>query len=247
MSKVIVITGANRGIGFEMAKILSEKGIKIIGTARNPEGATELKGLANVIGVVKADQADVTSYAQTAADIEKLAPDGIDELWHNAGQLLNTYHLTELKPAAYVQELTVNVVGPAALTQALLPALRKKDTRRIIFITSAMGSGTYASYFINSTVQGLPTPPTFDFNTNSVYCSTKAALTHQTIGWHSALYKEKFTIIPVHPGWVKTSMGGDEAPLTPVESATAVIKTVEGRELSPEIAVYNYDGTVVPW
>jgi NAD(P)-dependent dehydrogenase (short-subunit alcohol dehydrogenase family) len=98
MSKLIVITGANRGIGLEIAKLLSQKGIKIIGTARNPESATELKSLENVVGVVKADQGNVASYSQIAANIEKLAPEGIDELWNVriSSSIINRQTVTKL-------------------------------------------------------------------------------------------------------------------------------------------------------
>jgi NAD(P)-dependent dehydrogenase (short-subunit alcohol dehydrogenase family) len=82
MSKVIVITGANRGIGLALAKAFSDQGHKVIATARKPEDAKQLRALPNVIGIVKAEMADLPSLPRVAEEIAELAPDGIDELWN---------------------------------------------------------------------------------------------------------------------------------------------------------------------
>ncbi len=82
MSKVKVITGANRGIGLELVKVLSSHGDKIIATARDPDAATALKAIPNLVGIVKLDLGDLDSLAPAATEIARLAPDGIDELWN---------------------------------------------------------------------------------------------------------------------------------------------------------------------
>lgn len=92
MTKIVVITGANRGIGLALAKAMDGLGVKIIGTARRPEEATELKALANCIDVVQAEMADISSLPRVAEDIAKLAPDGIDELW-NVSPLPVIFHI----------------------------------------------------------------------------------------------------------------------------------------------------------
>jgi NAD(P)-dependent dehydrogenase (short-subunit alcohol dehydrogenase family) len=81
MSKVYVITGANRGIGLALATELSSQGHKIIATARTPETATKLKALRNV-SIVQAEMSDLKSLPRVIADIAALAPEGIDELWN---------------------------------------------------------------------------------------------------------------------------------------------------------------------
>lgn len=82
MSKIIVVTGANRGIGLELTKTLASQGHKIIAVIRNPASATDLQALPNVLGVVKGDMADLVSLPKVAEDIATLAPEGIDELWN---------------------------------------------------------------------------------------------------------------------------------------------------------------------
>lgn len=82
MSKIIVVTGANRGIGLALAQALGEQGHRIIATARNPETSTRLKVLPNVIGTVQAEMSDLKSLPRAVSDIYRLAPDGIDELWN---------------------------------------------------------------------------------------------------------------------------------------------------------------------
>jgi NAD(P)-dependent dehydrogenase (short-subunit alcohol dehydrogenase family) len=81
MSKVYVVTGANRGIGLALVIELSSQGHKIIATARTPEAATKLKALPNV-SVVQAEMSDLKSLPRVVADIAVLAPEGIDELWN---------------------------------------------------------------------------------------------------------------------------------------------------------------------
>jgi hypothetical protein len=81
----------------------------------------------------------------------------------------------------YHEELAINVVAPGAITQGLLPLLRKKQTRKIIFISSVMGSGQIASSIIGNVLKGVPIPVTEDFLRMSSYCSSKSALTMQAI------------------------------------------------------------------
>jgi NAD(P)-dependent dehydrogenase (short-subunit alcohol dehydrogenase family) len=77
----------------------------------------------------------------------------------------------------YHKQLAINVVAPGAITQGLLPLLRKKQTKKIIFLSSAMGSGQLASSYIGRVLKGLPPPVTEDFLTMNAYSSSKSALT----------------------------------------------------------------------
>jgi NAD(P)-dependent dehydrogenase (short-subunit alcohol dehydrogenase family) len=82
MSKTIVVTGANRGIGLALATALTAQGHKVIATARTPHAATKLNALPNIVGVVQAEFSDLKSIPRVVADITALAPEGIDELWN---------------------------------------------------------------------------------------------------------------------------------------------------------------------
>ena len=89
--------------------------------------------------------------------------------------------MSEIDFVKYHEELAINVVAPGAITQGLLPLLRKKRTRKVVFMSSAMGSGQIASSIIGNVLKGLPIPATEDFLRMSAYCSAKSALTMQAI------------------------------------------------------------------
>lgn len=82
MSKIVVITGANRGIGLALATAFTSAGHFVIATARTPSAAHKLAALPNILGIVKAEMSDLASFDGVAAEIARLAPDGIDELWN---------------------------------------------------------------------------------------------------------------------------------------------------------------------
>jgi len=245
--KTVIITGANRGIGLQLATVLGEAGNKIIGTARNPDAATKLKQVKGLAGIVRAEMSDLDSISRIAEDINKLAPEGIDELWNNAGQALNHGVLSKIDLKGFAKELAANVVAPSGITRALLPALRKRSTKKVIFLSSIMGSQTFASSFIEDVVAGRPLIESEDVSTEITYCTTKSALTMQAIGWYSELKNEGFTVIPLHPGWIRTDMTSPNAPLTLEEAIPILIKTVENRSPKDTIKLVNYNGGTLPW
>ena len=133
----------------------------MIGTARSPASAKELASLKNV-SVVSMDVASKSSVSEAATKIAELAPDGIDELWNNAARHDAKFVVTadEIDDEGWVDELRTNVVGQTLATRALLPLLRKGQSKKIIFISSDAASlGQIAGD-----------------NTACSYCSTKAAL-----------------------------------------------------------------------
>ncbi|KAE9366739.1 NAD(P)-binding protein [Stipitochalara longipes BDJ] len=246
MSKVYVVTGANRGIGLALVTELSSQGHKIIATARTPATATKLRALRNV-SVVQAEMSDLKSLTRVAAEIAALAPEGIDELWNNAGANGNAGLVTDIDFVKYHEELAINVVAPGAITQGLLPLLRKKQTRKIVFITSIMGSGQTISSIIGNVLKGLPIPITEDVLGMSSYCSSKSALTMQAIGWNGALFKEGFVVAPIHPGWVRTDMARPEATLSVEESVAGLLKTIGDAKPVENLVLLNYNGETLPW
>lgn len=113
----------------------------------------------------------------------------------------NSQPMEKIDPFGFQTELTVNVVAPSELTRHLLPLLRQKLTKKIIFMTSAMGSSTNAARFIGASLKGLNPVVTEDYFIQIPYSTTKSALTMQAIGWNGALFKEGFATIAIHPGW----------------------------------------------
>jgi hypothetical protein len=161
-----------------------------------------LKVLPNVIGIVQAEMSDLKSLPRVVSDIYRLAPDGIDELWNvrevdgrnltycetntsrkiqNAGSTTVRGPLTEIDPIRFHEELGINVVAPVAITQGLLPLLRKRQTKKVVFMVSAMGSSQIASAMVGLTLKDQPKPVTEDYFPLNTYCSEKSALIMQAI------------------------------------------------------------------
>lgn len=202
----VLITGANRGLGLELARQLNAQGHTVIGTAREPEQATDLRGLG-----VRVEQLDVADPASVAALAQKLDGVAIDLLINNAG-FFNRQEggLADLDFSVLEHTLAVNTLGPLRTSQALLPNLRLGRGRTIVNITSQMGSlttngGGYLSYR-----------------------TSKAALNQATVTLARELEGEGFTCVVLHPGWVRTRMGGQGATYSPAESAEGLLEVIHG-------------------
>jgi len=216
----VLITGANRGIGLEFARQYRADGWQVIAAARAPEKATELQ--ATGARVEALDTADPDSIKALAS---RLAGDVIDVLIANAG-----VYPHGLDAAGWAGAFATNCIGPTLLAQALLPNLRSGGLRRMVAITSLMGSIT-------------------DNNSGGsiAYRSSKAAL---NAAWHSLaidLRPEGVIAAVLHPGWVQTDMGGRGAPIDPQTSVSGLRQVIAG--LTPEQSggFFNYDGQRLPW
>ena len=224
-SKTVLITGANRGLGLEFARQYAKAGWSVIGTARTPEKASDLKALG--VRIVQLDVADAESVARLAAGL-KGHP--VDLLINNAGMANRGATLEGLDFQSVERVLEVNTIGPMRVTQALLPNLRLGTTRQIVSISSDLGSiekNSGGSYW--------------------GYRESKAALNMFTRSLAAELGKEGFICIVMSPGWVRTDMGGPEATLSPAESITGMRAVIGGLEPEDNGSFQKYDGTTVPW
>lgn len=222
----VLITGANRGIGLEFARQFTEKGYRVIGTARTPDEAHELHDLD--VRIVQLDVTDEDSLEAMAADLQGTA---IDILINNAGiggQFADK--LTEVDIDKVARTVDVNSLGPMRVTSALYDNLHSGEGRTVIQITSIMGSielndrgGFYG------------------------YRMSKAALNMFNRSLSHELGDEGFICIVLHPGWVQTDMGGEQAPLTPEESIGGMIKVIEGLDVGDNGRFYDYTGKELPW
>lgn len=221
----VLITGANRGLGLEFARQYSADGWKVIGTARKPERADELKALS-----VEVAQLDVADQASVDALAKSLEGRPIDLLINNAGIFPRVNTIEEVNFDDYSRTLAVNTVGPVRVTGALLPNLRLGEKRTIVNITSRLGS--------------------IGLNESGVfygYRESKAALNMFTKSLAIELDPEGFTCLTIHPGWVQTDMGGENANLTPEESISGMRAVIQ--KLGPEDTgtYWSYSGEEVPW
>jgi NAD(P)-dependent dehydrogenase (short-subunit alcohol dehydrogenase family) len=229
MSHTILITGANRGLGLEFARQYAALGHTIIGACRDPDhaDAAELRGIAK--RVLACDIADQASVDAMAKDL-KGTP--IDILVNNGALPPDTGTLSELDMARVEQVVSVNGVAPVRVAQALLPNLRKGDRKVIANISSDLGSIAGANH------------ETIGYY---AYRAGKAALNMFNACIGRELGPAGFTCLALHPGWVRTRMGGDRAPLDAKASVEGMIRVIENATPAQSGAFLDFTGHTLPW
>lgn len=231
--KTWLITGASRGIGLEMARQLLAAGENVVATCRNPETANELQALARGTGTsggqIKILALDVGDPASITAAAAALKGTRIDVLVNNAGVLADKHlDFAETDFSNVIRSFEINAIGPMRVTRALIPMLEASPRPVVISITSKMGSiddnqsGGYYAYRMSKTALNM-------FNMSL-----------------ARDFKSMICVV-MHPGWVKTEMGGKNAPLSPGESVSGMLKVING--LSPENSgkFFDYRGESIPW
>lgn len=226
MSRTILIVGASRGLGLGLARQFSSQGWQVIATVRDPARADALKALAGVrIEALELDDAD--SLERLA---QRLTGTQLDVLYVNAG-----IAGPQNKPATAASQMEVgqlfftNAVAPVRLAERLLPLVEQKQGV-IVFMSSILGSV--------ETGPGMGMP---------LYGASKAALNHLTRSFVAGLGESTLTVLSMHPGWVKTDMGGSEAPLD-VETSTRGMTEQVLRAIGQGGHRYlDYQGNPLPW
>jgi NAD(P)-dependent dehydrogenase (short-subunit alcohol dehydrogenase family) len=221
----VVITGANRGLGLEFARQFHAAGARVIGTARRPDAAEELKALG-----VRVEQLDVTDAESVARLASRLGNEPVDIVINNAGIGGRHPSIEQIDADTVDRIFQVNCLGPMRVTQALLPALRKGDRKLVVNITSRLGS-------IELNEQGG----------YYGYRESKAALNMFSRSLAGELSAEGFTCVAISPGWVRTDMGGSHAPLSPAESIQGMIAVINGLTTKDSGAFFDYRGQRLPW
>jgi NAD(P)-dependent dehydrogenase (short-subunit alcohol dehydrogenase family) len=223
---VVLVTGANRGLGFEFAKQYLADGWRVIATVREPSRAEALRALP---GKAEIHPLDVTDFAAAAKLGKSLAHEPIDVLIANAGVSgPRAMPAQEVDAAAWGEVFRVNTMAPLAVAGAFLEALGHGGQRKAIAISSRLGS------MAENNDGGM-----------YVYRSSKAAL---NAVWRSfALDNPSLIATMLHPGWVRTDMGGPSAPVSPPESVAGMRKVIAGLGKPDSGRFFNYDGTPLPW
>ncbi len=221
----VLITGANRGIGLEYARQFHAKGYRVIGTARDPGDAAELAKVSD-----RVEALDVTDGASVAALAERLKGVPIDILVNNAGFFdRSDTAIDKVDFAMMEQTFAVNTLGPLRMAQALLPNLRAGKGKLIVNMSSQLGS------IEKSTGEWY------------AYRSSKAALNQINRSLSVELGKEGFRSVVLHPGWVRTDMGGEQATYTPEQSVAGLIAVIEGLGADDNGRFFDFQGKPIPW
>ncbi|KAJ9618368.1 hypothetical protein H2204_013042 [Knufia peltigerae] len=223
--KISVVIGASRGIGLELTKLLAkDPQNQVVATMRKP---FDLK-IPNV-QVMELDQTKPDTIKRAATKVNEA-----DTLIINAG-IGEMELLTQIPSSRLLEYLDTNVVGPHRVINAFLQALRARATRRIIYISSSVGSMTMQ---VGNQI-GIRGP----------YAVSKAAGNMLVVQTHNELFQEGFTVVAIHPGWAATDMGQLAGPgaMPTLESAQHVLKVVAGLKQSDGARFFNFDGTMLPW
>lgn len=224
----VLITGANRGIGLEFVRQYARTGWKVIATCRNPIGVGELATVDGEIEVHGLDVLDPFSIDRLAKDLADMP---IDVLINNAGIYgPKGYGLDDIDYQEWMKVLEVNVFSPLKVSMALLSNVTSSEHKKIITLSSKMGS-------IASNTGGG----------NTIYRTSKAAVNSVMRGLAAEVRDRGVAVRMLHPGWVRTDMGGPSADLSAEESVNGMRQVIDALTVSSTGGFYNYDGTEIPW
>lgn len=227
--KNILITGIGRGIGKALAEKFLAEGHNVIGTTQT--GSSDITN--DRLKVYKLDLSSDESIEMCARSIKESGV-VVDMLINNAGGLFDD-EITHVIIEKLRQTLNVNLIGTINFTEHTLPFISKNG--HIINISSSAGSLSETDYHTHS----------HHPNQYPAYKISKAALNMYTRTLAMRLSKEDengITVSSVHPGWVKTEMGGEEAPMTPEEAAEHIYKLAISK---PETGQFWFKGEKYPW
>ena len=219
----VLITGAGRGLGLELARQYAKDGWRVIGTVRARAAELEKTG-AQILNV------DVTRFSDVATLSSALKGEAIDLLFCNAGIIgKRGMTLGRFDYAEWEKVLRVNLLGAAAVIEGLVDNVAASERKTIAMMSSRLGSISETS--------GDTLP----------YATSKAALNLLARGLAAKLSEKNIVVVALSPGWVRTDMGGQSAPLIPEASVRGLRKVLEGLRREDSGRFLSYDGTTIPW
>lgn len=231
--KTVLITGANRGIGLEFVRQYALDGWRIIACCRNPTSADTLNRLvAQHPDRISIFPLDIANYSQIEQLAQTLSGETIDLLINNAGvyppKSGDAFGRTDYE--AWAHTFAVNTMAPLKMTEAFLQLISRSSLRTIVTITSKMGSiadnrggGSY------------------------IYRSSKAGVNIVMKSLSIDLSPQQITTVLLHPGWVKTDMGGPNGLISAEQSVTGMRRVISNLTFEDSGKFYAFDGQIVPW
>jgi len=222
----VLVTGANRGIGLEFVKSFAADGWRVHACARNMEKAKEVRALE---GDVVCHKQDVTNGLKVASLARSIAEEPIDVLINNAGQRGPKTGFGATDYDAWASVLQVNTLAPLRLVERFIGHVEKSERKLVLNISSRLGSIAECS------------------GDDYIYRSSKAALNMVTRTLSRDLQDRGVTVVSIHPGWVRTDMGGSAAAISPGESVAGIRKLIDGLTTKDSGGFFNFDGTPLEW
>jgi len=231
--KTALITGTNRGIGLEFVRQYAKDGWRVFACCRNPVTAEALNRLATQYpDQITVHPLDVTSHHQIEQLSQALSNQTIDLLINNAGVYSpehgDAFGTTDY--AAWSYSFAVNTMAPLKMAEAFIQQISRSQQKTIITITSKMGS------IADNRGGG-----------SHIYRSSKAAVNIVMKSLSIDLNSSQITAVLLHPGWVRTDMGGPNALITTEQSVTGMRRVISNLKFSDSGKFYAVDGQIVPW
>lgn len=221
MSQTIAITGANRGIGLEMARLWNERGEHVIAVCREPSEALQALNVDIIDGIDVGRDADMPRLREALADTR------IDVLYNNAG-IMHSETLDDMDFGRIREQFEINTLGPLRVTMALLD--RIPSGGRVGLMTSRMGSVADN-----------------DSGRKYGYRISKAGLNAAGKSLAVDLTDRGIAVAILHPGWVRTEMTGHSGHLEPAESAALLIQRMDELDMASTSTFWHAEGQVLPW
>ncbi len=229
----ILVTGAARGIGFEFVRRFLARGARVFAAVRKPDANPSWIDMANIhpgrLTIIPLDVAQLDGIARFSEQFTDHT-DALDLLVNNAGLLPSGERFGHIEPADLEQTFRTNAAAPLLLTQALAPMLARGVDAKVLNLSSELGSIAQRKAF--------STPS---------YCISKAALNMATRLLSFELAPRGIICAALHPGWVKTEMGGPNAPLAVEDSVRTMIDFIDRMTLEHNGGFFRVDGQVLPW
>ncbi len=233
----VLITGANRGLGLEFVRQYLATGWRVHATCRNIDDAVELKMLRGQFKHLHLHELELTDFSQIDKLAKNLSQHPLDLLINNAGifgpkpiaEKDFRQKFTHLDYQIWSDLFTVNTMVPVKMSEAFIENIRSGDEKKIVTISSIVGS-------IADGEKGL-----------IGYPSSKAAVNMAMATLAHELREENIIVNAVNPGWVKTDMGGNSAPLEIIDSIQQLRALFENLSLEQSGLFLDYDGNIIPW
>lgn len=232
MPSTVLVTGANRGIGLELVRQFAADGVETLACCRDPDAAAELQEVASADERVSVFALDVNQGESVARLKSDLAGRSIDILINNAGVIggeRESQTLGSLDYDTWLDALRTNTLGPLRVSEALLDAVASSHDKKIVTITSQMGS-------IENNAGGY-----------YAYRSSKAAVNQAMRSLARDAAGRGIVVLLLHPGWVRTDMGGPNAAISATESVRGIRKVIAGAGRRQSGRFFDYSGAELPW
>ena len=223
----ILITGASRGVGAELARQYAAAGNDVIACVRDPEATP---GIEDIPDSVTVQQMDTGSPDSISAAAEAIGDGAIDVVINNAGAVGGARQsVDDLDLEEWHRSLDVNTIGPLLIARAFKSNLAASGDGKLMNVTSQLAASTWpmgGMYIYSSTKAGL--------------CKIAQAL---AIDWKD----EPITVALMHPGWVRTDMGGPRGAIDAEESASGIRDVIAGMTKEDSGKFYKWNGEIHPW